>query len=205
MPKRAANRAVELRARIAEEAARLMREQGVRDFLLAKRKAADRLGVADRNALPANQEVAAALAAQQRLFGGAAHEDNLRSLREVALRAMELLQRFSPRLVGPVLGGTATQHTDISLHVFAPAPEEVAFMLIERGIRYRTGDRRVRLASGEHASYPTFEFEISDVAIEATVFPEHGLREAPLCPINGGPMARARRTDVEALLEGALR
>jgi hypothetical protein len=73
MPKRLAGRATELRARVAEEAARIMREQGVRDFLLAKRKAADRLGVTDRHALPANQEIADALAAQQRLFGGAAH------------------------------------------------------------------------------------------------------------------------------------
>lgn len=203
MPRRTANRAGELRARVAEEAARIMREQGVRDFLLAKRKAADRLGVVDRNALPANQEISAALAAQQRLFGGPAHEDNLRALREVALHAMGLLERFRPRLVGPVLAGTATPHSDISLHVFAATPEEVAFMLIERGIRYRTGDRRVRLANGEHASYPSFEFESGQAAVEATVFPEHGLREAPLCPISGGLMRRARRDEVEALLGDA--
>ena len=178
-----------------------MREQGVRDFLLAKRKAADRLGVVDRNALPANQEISAALAAQQRLFGGSAHADNLRVLREVALRAMSLLERFHPRLVGPVLAGTATPHSDVSLHVFAATPEDIAFLLIERGVRYRTGDRRVRLANGEHASYPSFEFESGEVAIEATVFPEHGLREAPLCPIGGGPMRRARRDEIEALLD----
>ncbi|MFU8820153.1 MAG: hypothetical protein ACNA8G_01240 [Gammaproteobacteria bacterium] len=201
MPRRTANRAGELRARVAEEAARIMREQGVRDFLLAKRKAADRLGVVDRNALPANQEISAALAAQQRLFGGSEHEDNLRALREVALRAMSLLERFHPRLVGPVLAGTATPHTDVSLHVFAATPEDIAFLLIERGIRYRAGDRRVRLANGEHASYPSFEFESGEVAIEATVFPEHGLREAPLCPISGGPMRRARRDEIEALLD----
>jgi hypothetical protein len=203
MPRRSANRTGELRARVADEAARIMREQGVRDFLLAKRKAADRLGVVDRNALPANQEISAALAAQQRLFGGPAHEDNLRALREEALHAMALLERFKPRLVGPVLAGTATPHSDISLHVFAATPEEVAFMLIERGIRYRTGDRRVRLANGEYASYPSFEFDSGQVAVEATVFPEHGLREAPLCPISGGSMRRARRDEVEALLGSA--
>lgn len=203
MPKRAAQRAGELRSRVAQEAARIMREQGVRDFLLAKRKAADRLGVVDRNALPANLEIAEALAEQQRLFGGAAHDDNLRALREVALRAMDLLEPFRPRLVGPVLGGTATPHSNVSLHVFAPTPEDVAFMLIERAVRYRTADRRVRLANGEYASYPAFEFEYGEVGIEATVFPEQGLREAPLCPISGGSMRRARREDVETLLDAA--
>lgn len=203
MPRRTANRTGELRTRVAEEAARIMREQGVRDFLLAKRKAADRLGVMDRNALPANQEISAALAVQQRLFGGAAHHDNLRALREAALRAMELVERFNPRLVGPVLAGTATPHSDISLHVFAATPEEVAFMLIERGVRYRTGDRRVRQANGEYASYPSFELEAGEVAVELTVFPEHGLREAPLCPVSGGPMRRGRRDEVEGLLDAA--
>jgi hypothetical protein len=201
MPRRSANKIGELRARVAEEAARIMREQGVRDFLLAKRKAADRLGVVDRKALPANQEISEALAGQQRLFGGAAHSDNVRALREVALKAMGLLERFHPRLVGPVLSGTATQHTDVSLHVFAPTAEEVAFLLLERGIRYRTGDRRVRLSSGDHASYPSFEFAAGEVSIEAVVFPEHGLREAPISPVSGGPMPRARREEVEALLD----
>lgn len=200
MPKRLASRGTELRARIAEEAARIMREQGIRDFLLAKRKAADRLGITDRTALPANQEIAAALAAQQRLFGGTAHHDNLRALREVALRAMTLVEQFHPRLVGPVLAGTATPHTDISLHVFAETAEDVAFMLIERGIRYRTADRRARLASGEHASYPSFEFEVDEVTVEATVFPANGLRQSPLCPVSGGPMRRARREDLVEIL-----
>lgn len=203
MPKRATQRVGELRIRVAEEAARIMREQGIRDFLLAKRKAADRLGIVERHALPANQEIADALAAQQRLFGGAAHHDNLRALRETALDAMRLLQDFSPRLVGPVLAGTATPHTDISLHVFAATPEEIAFLLIERGIRYRSGERRVRLAGGEFASFPSFEFEAGAVPVEATVFPEQGLREAPICPVTGGQMRRARHDEVAALLAAA--
>lgn len=177
-----------------------MREQGVRDFLLAKRKAADRLGIMDRQSLPANQEIADALAAQQRLFGGAAHEQNLRELRRAALRAMGLLQAYKPRLVGPILAGTATPHTDVSLHLFAPTPEEVAFMLLERGVRYRTADRRVRVGPGEYASYPAFEFEAGGVTVEAIVFPEQGLRQAPLCPITGAPMRRGRADEIEALL-----
>lgn len=200
MPRRSTSRSGETRARVAEEAGRIMREQGVRDFLLAKRKAADRLGVVDRHSLPTNQEIAAALSAQQRLFGGQAHEDNLRALRRTALQAMRLLEAFEPRLVGPVLAGTATPHSDVSLHLFAPTPEEVAFLLMERGIRYRSGERRVRLAQGEHASYPSFEFAAGETGVEAVVFPEQGLRQAPLCPISGGPMQRARPAEIEALL-----
>jgi predicted nucleotidyltransferase len=201
MARRPTSRAGEVRARVAEEAARIMREQGVRDFLLAKRKAADRLGIIDRHALPANQEIADALAAQQRLFEGAGHEENLRALREEAVRVMRLLERFSPRLVGPVLAGTATPHSDVSLHLFAEAPEQVAFLLLERGIRYQEGERRLRLGTGEHAFYPSFAFDLGGAAVEAVVFPERGVRQPPMCPVSGGPMRRARRDEVERLLD----
>ncbi|MBV8307804.1 MAG: hypothetical protein JO274_10025, partial [Gammaproteobacteria bacterium] len=36
-----------LRRALAQEAARIMAEHGIRDFLVAKRKAAERFGVAD--------------------------------------------------------------------------------------------------------------------------------------------------------------
>lgn len=48
MPKRSA-RSDLLRRALAQEAARIMAEQGISDFLLAKRKAAQRMGVTDRD------------------------------------------------------------------------------------------------------------------------------------------------------------
>ena len=62
-----------LRQAVAEEAARVMSEQGIDDFLFAKRKAAERLGVVDAAILPRNTEIEAALFARQRLFSGGRH------------------------------------------------------------------------------------------------------------------------------------
>ena len=56
------------RLRIAQEAARLMSEHGIRDFHHAKRKAAERLGIADTQSLPRNAEIEQALREHQRLF-----------------------------------------------------------------------------------------------------------------------------------------
>src|SRR5256885_10534745 len=118
--KRHAMHGEHLRRALAQEAARLMAEHGIRDFLVAKRKAAERFGVVDGAALlPKNREIESALAEYQRLFGGASHLQALRAQRHAALSAMRYLREFSPRLVGPVLSGTATLHTEVQLHLFA--------------------------------------------------------------------------------------
>src|SRR5580698_2409820 len=89
-----------LRRALAQEAARIMAQQGIHDFLTAKRKAADRLGVTDTSALPRNTEIEAALAEYQRLFDAGGHEQTLQQQRRAALHAMHWLSQFEPRLVG---------------------------------------------------------------------------------------------------------
>src|ERR1700742_4143623 len=129
MPKKFSQRAEDLRSALAQEAARIMAEHGIEDFLQAKRKAADRLGVHDVSVLPSNVEIEAALRAHQRLFGGDAHDHSLKEQRRIALDTMRLLQEFQPRLVGSVLNGTATDYSDINLHLFSDASETVAIKL----------------------------------------------------------------------------
>src|SRR5690348_1548394 len=64
----AEGRAHQLRRRIALEAARLISEQGIRDYRVAKRKAAQRVGINDEGYLPRNREIEDALREHQRLF-----------------------------------------------------------------------------------------------------------------------------------------
>jgi len=73
--------------------------------------------------LPKNSEIESALAEYQRLFGGASHLEALHAQRHAALSAMRYLREFEPRLVGPVLSGTATLHTEVQLHLFADRVE----------------------------------------------------------------------------------
>src|SRR6516162_4394192 len=94
-------RSENLRRALAQEAARIMAEHGIRDFLVAKRKAAERFGVVDGAVLPKNTEIETALAEYQRLFGGASHLRTLHGQRRAALLAMQRLRAFEPRLVGP--------------------------------------------------------------------------------------------------------
>ena len=200
MPKRPNPRAELLRHAVAEEAARIMREQGVDDFLLAKRKAADRLGVTDASILPRNTEIEAALVAHQRLFAADRHEAGLVTLRRSALEAMRLLADFQPRLVGPVLAGTASSHSEINLHLFTESPEAVSIRLEERGVPHEVLERRLRYERDRTVTYPALRFVAGRQTVDAVVFPLDGIRQAPSSPVDGKPMRRANAAEVEALL-----
>src|SRR5215510_4708948 len=156
-----------LRRALAQEAARIMAEHGIRDFLIAKRKAAERLGVADTAAvLPRNVEIEDALAEYQRLFGGESHVVSLHAQRRAALNAMLYLQEFEPRLVGSVLSGTATEHSDVQLHLFTDHAESVAIKLMDAGIAHEVTERRVKMTPARVLAYPGVRFEIDAQPIE---------------------------------------
>ena len=115
----------QIRRNVASEAARIMATEGQRNFAIAKRKAAERVGLnPGRLALPSNREVEEALRAYQGLYGGDDHTRNLEDLRATAVSAMRSLEAFNPRLVGPVLDGTADEYSRISLHVFHDPVDE---------------------------------------------------------------------------------
>jgi len=200
--KRHPSRAENLRRALAQEAARLMAEHGIRDFLVAKRKAAERFGVIDGAALlPKNREIEAALAEYQRLFRGASHLEALEAQRRAALSAMRYLREFAPRLVGPVLSGTATEHAEVQLHLFADRVETVTLKLLDEGIPHELTEKRMKLNAELVRPFPGVRFEIDDQPIEATVFPTDGIRQAPVSPVDGRPMRRADAFEVEALLQ----
>lgn len=186
---------------LTQEAARIMSEEGVRDFLFAKRKAAERLGFDPRSLhLPTNLEVEEALAEHQRLFRSDTQPKNLRHLRETARNALRLFASFNPRLVGPVLSGTASEHAIVYLHLFSDLAEEVAVFLMEKGIPYEHAARKLKSGAGVQREYPVYKFVAGDVPIEATVFEVDGIREAPMSPVDGRPMRRGSLRDVELLL-----
>lgn len=193
----------ELRQHIAMDAARIMAEEGVRDFQTAKRKAAARLGLPETKHLPGNDEVDAALQEYLRLFHGGRLVQSVRRLRELAAEAMRFLSKFDPRLVGPVLSGTVTSATEIEIHLTADSPEEIGFWLQEHSIPYEQTDRRLRFGGDRQESFPAYRFTADNVPIELCIFDRLEAREPPLSPVDGKPMKRANLREVENLMSEA--
>lgn len=190
-----------LREALAQEAARLMMENGIEDYGLAKRKAAERLGVRSAGALPSNAEVAESLAERQRIFEPDTHVPRLAALRRIAAEVMDLLEELSPRLVGSVLAGTATESSPVELHVYTDAPEHVAMLLEQRGVPWRDCQRRYRFREQDKPILvPGFSFLWNGAEVVTFAFGERRSRQAPLSPVDHRPMKRASRADVLALL-----
>lgn len=194
---------VRMRQRIAVEAARIMTEEHLADFYRAKHKAAARLGAINTRNLPRNDEIEKALVEYQRLFRADSQPVRLKRLRETALRAMEFLAHFNPRLVGPVLRGTADAHAEITLHVFADTPEEVGLFLMERGIPYQHSEKRVMLAGGDSAVYPAYRFIAEEAPLLVVTFPTNGIRQALRCEVDGRTAQRAALSEVRTLVENS--
>jgi len=186
---------------VAQEAARIIVDHGIRDYRVAKQKAAERLGLDGRGSLPGNAEIEAAVADRLQIFGGDEHADLLRLMRTAALSAMDLLADFSPRLVGPVLAGTADENSVVNLHLFADSPEAVAMEIGDMGIQFRPYERRLKSRRGQVELFAGFEFRHQNETIQATIFPVDGIRQAPMSPIDGKPMKRVDSEAVQALLQ----
>ena len=142
------------------------------------------------------------MAEHHQLFGGDGHANLLRAMRGAALAAMEMLDAFTPRLVGPVLNGTADENSAVNLHVFADAVETVADHLDANGVVWRAYERRLKYRRDRPETCAGFEFKGATGPIQATVFPVDGIRQAPLSPIDGRPMDRADAARVRDLIGG---
>ena len=114
---------------------------------------------------------------------------------------MQLLRKFEPRLVGPVLSGTASAHSEINLHLFSEGSESVALHLMENGIPHEFAERRLRYEPDRLVAYPVVRFVAGNREIDAVVFPLNGIRQSPASPVDGKPMRRADRAEVQALLD----
>lgn len=184
---------------VVQEAARLLAQGEAAGFDDARRKAVARLGVSLRH-LPDNAVIEQALLQYRTLFQPDSQTTQLRELRQAAFKAMRLLARFEPRLVGPVLTGTAPPHTPVHLHLFADTPEAVALFLLDQRIPCEHDERRVRYTMDAWETLPLYRFVAGDITLELTVFPAGGLRRRPLSPVDNRPMQRAGMAEVERLL-----
>lgn len=181
------------RLHIAQVAARLIAEHGIRDWSQAKRKAARELMLGDREPMPGDDEVEDALVEYHAIFGGEAHAAQLRAQREEALRWMRRLAAFHPQLTGGVAAGWATEHSDIRLELEAEDAKLVEIALLGEDVPYRSLHSDRDGASDLYIDTPRGGIRLSIATPE-------GARQRPRRKAHGRVVVRLDTAAVTALL-----
>lgn len=198
MPRRSKHAHIDaMRRDIASLAARLMAEDGIADYGMAKRKAARNLGVPDSEALPTNQEIEDALRAYQAVF----QEDELRlrisALRRSALELMRKLDEFHPYLTGPALDGTAGRYAEAEIDLYADSAKEVEIFLLDRGYVFEHVGIPRHLPDGPEAR---LRLDGGEATLLLSIYPIGRERARRRNPHTGQVVGRARTEAVAALL-----
>ncbi len=188
-------------ADLIEEAARLICDEGYADYRMARKKAAERLGLGRGVNLPDNRLIEAAVIDRQALFGGDAYRTRLRSMRNTALRAMKLLAQYEPRLAGSAVSGAIGEGHRVQVHLVADHAEEVELLLHDRQIPFEQDERRYRFADGRELEVPLLRFEADDVGVDLAVFDPGTTRNPPLSQVDSKPVRRLTPEQLRALLE----
>jgi len=176
----------DLRRRVAREAALLLYTGQEREFLQAKRRAAEILGV---RILPSNREVAEELdrIADER-EGEPFRRRLVAQMRWEALRVMEVLRDFHPRLVGSVWRGNPRRGSDIDIDVFSSDPT-----LVLKRIREKFGAARsewcsvTKLGRGERSLHIYLNLP-SGHEVEVVVRSPEEMETPRRCEIYGDPV-----------------
>jgi hypothetical protein len=153
------------RTLIANAAARLIAEDGINDYAVAKRKAAHRLGFSDTVNLPENDEVEAELRLYHRLFQDREQIARVARLRQKATGIMSKLNKFNPYLTGSVLDGTAARYAEIDIQLFTDSTKDVEIFLLNQHIDYEHSTPRSERAEAVLTSHE------EDTVVNLIIYP----------------------------------
>jgi hypothetical protein len=191
----------QLRMQIAAAAARLVAQDGA-DYGTAKRKAARQVLGLDSpaaNLLPDNIEIEDEVRKYQALFQGPAQAARLAELRARALEVMEALTEFRPYLTGAVMNGTAGEHDDIHLQLFADSAKEVELYLLNRNVNIEISETP-HFKGARHDPVETVSFLWHKEAVHAELYDLNDLRGA-LKPRADGRLQRVDAAGLRALMK----
>ena len=198
----------QLRQLIAQQAARMMAEDGISDYAYAKKKAGRQVGTVDNNILPSNTEIEEELKLYNALFLSDEQPENLLNLRKSALFTMQLLEKFNPHLTGPVLDGTAGLGSETHIHLFADSLKDVEMFLLNKNIPFETNEKSYRVMNDgkrdkkgdSRKKIPVFSLEMASGVIKLSVFEVDEIRVATKRATDGSNAERADITEVKHLL-----
>jgi hypothetical protein len=197
-----------IRQMIAQQAARMMAEDGINDFAYAKKKAGRQLGVSESSALPTNAEIEEEIRLYHNIYNADEQPLELAKLRKAALMTMQLFARFNPHLTGSVLDGTAGKFAQTNIHLFADSAKDVEIFLLSQQIPFNSSEKSYRVSDKPskdkkekvRKTVPVFTLETELGIQKISVFDVDDMRVAVKRTVDGSNAERADISDLQALI-----
>jgi hypothetical protein len=186
----------QVRAEIAAAAARMVAQDGA-DYETARRKAVRQVLGTDRahpDQLPDHAQIEDEVRQYQAIFIDPGQVARVHKLRGIALQVMDKLAPFSPYLTGSVLNGTAGEHDEIHLQLFADSAKEIEIFLLNQNLN-------IEISESPHFRGPRYDpvetvsFVWRDEGVHAQLYELDDLRGAR----KARPDGRLQRADAAAL------
>ena len=188
----------DIRRLLVQEAARLMFEEGVSQYLDAKKKAAKRILGRQIKNLPSNGEISDELYRLATFHQGDARNDTLFEMRLLAMEVMEQLSEFSPGLIGSVSTGRIRKGSDIDLHLFTDSLETVQNRIEE--LRWEYEIKQVWIQkNGQNTEYNHIYVDLN-YPVELSVYPLNDIRIRSRSSTDGKPIERLKVARVRELI-----
>ena len=197
-----------IRQMIAQQAARMMAEDGINDFAYAKKKAGKQLGVSEASVLPTNAEIEDEIRLYHNIYNVDEQPLELAKLRQAALLTMQLFERFNPHLTGSVLDGTAGKFSQTNIHLFADSAKDVEMFLLNQQIPFESSEKSYRVSDKPskdkkekvRKTVPVFTLETELGLQKLSVFDVDDMRVAVKRAVDGSNAERLDIAGVQAIL-----
>jgi hypothetical protein len=160
---------------VANLAAQLIMEEGIKDYLYAKKKAAKSLGINENANLPTNSQIDKAIDEFNKIFNPNIDIEFLQQFKTQALELMSIFKNFKPHLMNQLSQGIIPKFPEIKINLFADNLKDVEYVLLNSELSYDFKEVKMNAKEGKHLvkSIPTIYLENLSIPAEIKVYFEN--------------------------------
>ena len=160
---------------VANLAAQLIMEDGIKDYLYAKKKAAKSLGINENANLPTNSQIDKAIDEFNKIFNPNIDIEFLQQFKTQALVLMSIFKDFKQHLMNQLSQGIIPKFPEIKINLFADNLKDVEYVLLNSELSYDFKEVKMNAKGGKHSvkSIPTIYLENLSIPAEIKVYFEN--------------------------------
>ena len=160
---------------VANLAAQMIMEEGIKDYFFAKKKAAKSLGLNENVSLPTNIQIDKAIEEFHKIFNQDTNIEFLEHFKDQALNVMDLFKSFKPHLMNELTKGIIPKFPEIKINLFADNIKDIEYVLLNSEISYEFSETKMYKKSGKNSikSVPTIYLDNLPIPAEIKIYFEN--------------------------------